>query len=25
VGPMTICMLLYNTLKAVKESLRRES
>lgn len=25
VGPMTICMLLYNTLKAAKESLQRES
>ncbi|OGQ80041.1 MAG: bifunctional methylenetetrahydrofolate dehydrogenase/methenyltetrahydrofolate cyclohydrolase [Deltaproteobacteria bacterium RIFCSPLOWO2_12_FULL_60_19] len=25
VGPMTICMLLFNTLKAVKESLRRET
>jgi methylenetetrahydrofolate dehydrogenase (NADP+) / methenyltetrahydrofolate cyclohydrolase len=24
VGPMTICMLLYNTLKAAKESLQRE-
>jgi methylenetetrahydrofolate dehydrogenase (NADP+)/methenyltetrahydrofolate cyclohydrolase len=24
VGPMTICMLLYNTLKAAKDSLQRE-
>jgi methylenetetrahydrofolate dehydrogenase (NADP+)/methenyltetrahydrofolate cyclohydrolase len=24
VGPMTICMLLHNTLKAAKESLQRE-
>jgi len=25
VGPMTICMLLYNTLRAAKESLQRDS
>ncbi|MEK7341367.1 MAG: bifunctional 5,10-methylene-tetrahydrofolate dehydrogenase/5,10-methylene-tetrahydrofolate cyclohydrolase, partial [Candidatus Binatota bacterium] len=25
VGPMTICMLLFNTLRAAKESLQRES